>query len=388
MNDELKAAFDRMDQALAEARAALEKPEPGPPSVEVIDARSGATWLFSRIDRFELQDGRWRVWGHPRNANNGYGCDGCYILTDATPFSIWQAARAKGVPCCEPPTVTLHGPHTGNPYRYARIDTMRTVSDGTALTGWRAGNDAVWNTCDIISHVVAESPATIRAACNREGVPCPEEEKPETVAVEDRVGDVWRFGAVGEIAARLCNGEPVLCMRHPTVARNDWCLLRTPIADIQWQAAEAGIDLPPVTVKCSGWTWTRISAVTVKARSNDTLDTTIVGVSDSGTGNEFPLSSARTTPAQVLALCALAGWPKPEVRCEFHYCDGTVCEVDPADVRTATLFRRDTAMSKYTQIELFAQVDGSRWRDVREPVAVVQRMIDACKGDDSSEHTE
>jgi len=128
--------------------------------------------------------------------------------------------------------------------------------------------------------------------------------------------------------------------------------------------------LPPVTVVLDGNGWKSIEKVTCRTPEGK-LRTVVYG-----DGGDAYVDLA---PAHVLALCKLAGWPKPEVRCEFHYCDGTVCEVDPADVRTATLLRRDTAKSKHTQIELFAQVDGSHWRDVREPVAVVQRMIDVCK---------
>lgn len=151
MNDELRAALDKLDAALAEARAAM---EPEPPCDDLRAA-------FARID-WALQDARAAMEPEPEPATEP-----------------------------EPPSVTLHDPHTGNPYRYARIDTMHTVSDGTtALTGWWAGNDAAWNTCDVISHVVAESPAAIRAACAEKGVPCVAEEKPKTVTV-DTTPIVW-----------------------------------------------------------------------------------------------------------------------------------------------------------------------------------------------------
>lgn len=146
------------------------EPEPKPPSVEVMSAATGALRRYKSITSFVRRGAMWEVYG---DTTVGGGT----VHTMTTPFAIWQECIAAGVPCCEPPCVTLHGAHTGNPYRYACIGTMRTVSDGTALTGWWAGNDAAWNTCDIISHVVAESPAAIRAACARKGVPCPEEEK-------------------------------------------------------------------------------------------------------------------------------------------------------------------------------------------------------------------
>jgi hypothetical protein len=128
----------------------------------------------------------------------------------------------------------------------------------------------------------------------------------------------------------------------------------------------------PKTVQCSGWTWTHIRRVTVRARSNGTLDTTIAGVSNSGSGTEFNLHSARSTPVQVLAICAIAGWPEPEVRCVFTYCDGTACEVDPAHVKRVV--KVDMPDARYTHI-----VGGANGRNVREPVAVVEKMLAACR---------
>lgn len=190
-------------------------------------------------------------------------------------------------------------------------------------------------------------------------------EPPRGVVVQCGGRDI-RLATIDEIGAGVCPGAgPRLYVKLGSCL--SWTT--TPLADIIAQAAAAGMELPPVTVQ-AGYDWSHIAEVQRHADG-----TTIFGqVDGEGIHNETSL-----TPAEVCQLCKLAGWPWPDVRCEFHYCDGTPCEIDPADVRTATLFRRDTAMRKHTQIELFAQVDGSRWREVREPVPVVQRMIDACR---------
>lgn len=381
MNEELRAVFARLDAALAEARAARaalekpepEKPEPEPPCVEVVCAKTGATWLFSRIDTFELQDGRWRVWGHPRNANNGYGCDGCYILTDATPFSIWRECVAAGVPCPEPPIVTLHGRHTRNPYRYARIDTMHTVSDGTALTGWWAGNDAAWNTCDIISHVVAESPATIRAACRRAGVPCP----PGEIVLDGANGATAHYREVSGLCAVMVGGMPCIQVSGTQRLGEGDTITTTPIADIRKQAAEAGIELPEVAVNIDSYRWTAIARADCHVCDDGSLLTGIIGVAERY--GEHTIHTSTLTPAQVVRLCELAGWPKPEVRMVLTYADGSACELEcaPADIQNAEY---DAAFhATRVQMQMRNKYMYLVHAYVREPVAVVEAMRDACK---------
>lgn len=75
--------------------------------------------------------------------------------------------------------------------------------------------------------------------------------------------------------------------------------------------------------------------------------------------------------------------PEPEVRMVLTYCDGTTCEVAPDNISGVGIARHATTIETNAPL-----ADGSCVHHVREPVAVVQRMIDACKGDDSSEHTE
>lgn len=358
-----------IDARLA-AWAVPETPEPEPPSVEVIDARSGATWLFSSIDLFERWDGRWRVWGHPRSPD-GYGWDGCYIATAVTPFAIWQECVRKGVPCCDPPSVTLTL-NIGDKWRVFAVNELRVAESGNTFIrciGNRpdyGARYAVENT-----YYVTESPDAIRAACAREGVPCPEEEEPKTITVKDRVGDVWRFTSVNALAARMANGTPMLCIRGPqhTQDSTEWCETKTPLANIRKQAAEAGIDLPPVTVRAVR-EWTSIGRVEVKAASNDGLFCTVRGASD----GRYVVQEFAPEVAEVLALCELAGWPKPQVRCVFTYANGDPCEVDPASVCSVDTIRLPGERSTLVTCE-----DGSTSCFVREPVAVVEAMRDACK---------
>ena len=276
------------------------EPEPKPPSVEVMSAATGALRRYRSITAFERMGTMWWVCGETVGGGN--------VHTMTTPFAIWQSALAAGVPCCDPPYADLTL-NIGDRWRVFSIMELR-VSPHTGNSFIRCiGNRpdygaryAVENT-----YYVTESPDAIRALCDAAGVPCPEEEKPETV-------------------------------------------------------------------QCSGWTWTHIRRVTVRARSNSTLDTTITGVSNSGSGKEFDLHSARTTPAQVVALCKLAGWPKPEVHMVCTFCDGTPCEIDPASVCSVDTIRLPGERSTLVTCE-----DGSTSCFVREPVAVVEAMRDACK---------
>lgn len=190
-----------------------------------------------------------------------------------------------------------------------------------------------------------------RAACAAAGVPC-----------------TMRFDRLTAITARLTfDNKPGLFVTGTVGATDGATFTTTPIADIRKQAAEAGIELPEVTVR-AGYEWSHIAEVQHRADG-----TTIFGqVAGEGIHNETNL-----TPAQVLALCALAGWPRPEVMMVCTYCDGTPCEVNPGDITNVEKVERDAL--RETKIELNPWVGESPRRCVREPVAVVQRMIDACK---------
>jgi hypothetical protein len=166
MNDpELRAAFARLDKALQDARSALgpeaeyytarpepsiqfggnvrltvgtpepePEPEPEQPSVEVVSALGGF-YRFLRITRFQRvphEERHWQVWGWLP----GHGSVNIPIATAATPFSIWQECVRKGVPCCDPPTVTLDV--CGGPWSFICIEAIAPCANTahSRLSAW------------------------------------------------------------------------------------------------------------------------------------------------------------------------------------------------------------------------------------------------------------
>ena len=209
-----------------------------------------------------------------------------------------------------------------------------------------------------------------RAACAAAGVPCPEEEKP-TVTVAHGTGTM-RFDRLTAITARLTlDNKPGLFVTGTVGATDGATFTTTPIADIRKQAAEAGIELPEVTVNIDSYRWTAIERADCHVCDDGSLLTGIIGVAERY--GEHTIHTSTLAPAQVVALCKLAGWPKPQVKCVFAFCDGTACEVDPARVTSVRTFR--TTATRETRVWM----GDDDWRVVREPVAVVQRMIDVCK---------
>ena len=201
--------------------------------------------------------------------------------------------------------------------------------------------------------------------------PCPEEEKPETVTVAHGAG-AMRFDRLTAITARLTlDNKPGLFVTGTVGATDGATFTTTPIADIRKQAAEAGIELPEVTVNIDSYRWTAIERADCHVCDDGSLLTGIIGVAERY--GEHTIHTSTLTPAQVVVLCELAGWPKPEVKCVFAFCDGTACEVDPARVTSVRTFR--TTATRETRVWM----GDDDWRIVREPVAVVQRMIDVCK---------
>mgnify|MGYP000943099275 CR=1 FL=1 len=208
-----------------------------------------------------------------------------------------------------------------------------------------------------------------RAACAAAGVPCPEEE-PKTVNIPTLGNFTVKFAAITSITAAWDDGRA--CLRVVGDGNSiTHVFTTTPLADIQRQAAAAGIELPPVTVNIDSYRWTAIERADCHVCDNGSLLTDIIGVAEQY--GEHTIHTSTLTPAQVLALCALAGWPKPQVKCVFAFCDGTACEVDPARVTSVRTFR--TTATRETRVWM----GDDDWRVVREPVAVVQRMIDVCK---------
>lgn len=334
------------------------EPEPKPPSVEVMSAATGALRRYKSITSFVRRGAMWEVYG-------GTTVGGGTVHTMTTPFAIWQECIAAGVPCCDPPYADLTL-NIGDRWRVFSIMELR-VSPHTGNSFIRCiGNRpdygaryAVENT-----YYVTESPDAIRALCDAAGVPCPEEEKPKTVTVAHGAGTM-RFDRLTTIATKLtAEDKPGLFVVGAVCGTDGATFTTTPLADIQRQATEAGIDLPKVTVS-AGYEWSHIAEVQHRADG-----TTIFGqVAGEGIHNETSY-----TPAQVVALCKLAGWPKPEVHMVCTFCDGTPCEIDPASVCSVDTIRLPGERSTLVTCE-----DGSTSCFVREPVAVVEAMRDACK---------
>ena len=97
MNDELRAAFDLLDDALAEARAALEKPEPEPPCV-ALRMQNGCDVYADTVTLIK----QW----HDRNGDGTWvdyrfrGETMAVVSTDS-PAAIRALCAAAGVPCPE-----------------------------------------------------------------------------------------------------------------------------------------------------------------------------------------------------------------------------------------------------------------------------------------------
>ena len=369
MNDpELRAAFARLDAALAEARAALEKPEPEQeqeqeqPSVEVGGVR------FRGIVHL-------RKWVRPDGSLGayctGYGLSGeaWRRYVDATPFSIWQAAVAAGVPCPGLPSIELTL-NIGDTWRMFAVTELSVSASGNTSIRCLGGRpqyaiDAAIDT----TMYVTESPAAIRAACAEKGVPCPEGEKPETVdIISANTGGIVHLHDLRPIEALI---DP----EHGPCLRVNGYETKAPISDIRAQAAEAGIELPEVTVVLDGNGWKSIEKVTCRTPEGK-LRTVVYG-----DGGDAYVDLA---PAQVVALCKLAGWPKPEVRMVCTLCSGDPCPIDPTLVRGVYGMKTvaDAAgfvRARHTCVQIGETVMPDFNAEVREPVAVVQRMIDACK---------
>jgi hypothetical protein len=373
-----KRYVDETPFSIWEACVAAGVPCPEPPHIIIVEKEVVGTcrWDVADVKAVSASGRGSEVLATARALGPFYTTDWQQVsfYTAMSPAAIRAACDEKGVPC-PPATVEIRGHTGGEPYPFVSI-THISPWDGSGHSGPPGAcvcGTVLWpgrGAQEYTGVATHTTPAAIREACAREGVPCVEE--PKTVdIISANTGGIVHLRDLRPIEA-LIDSEHGLCLRV------NGYVTKAPLADIRAQAKAAGITLPPVTVKCSGWTWTRISAVTVKARSNDTLDTTIVGVSDSGTGNEFPLSSARTTPAQVCQLCKLAWWPKPQVRMVCTYCAGDACEIDPMLVGNVAY--EELHYSHFTRVSIKYR-DGRHYEyRVRESVAQVEAMRDACKG--------
>ena len=207
-----------------------------------------------------------------------------------------------------------------------------------------------------------------------EPTPCVEEEKPKTVTVVGAEScNTFRLSSIDRIVATQSVIGPVLVVnKHATT---------TPLADIIAQAAAAEMELPPVVVQDGeGGEWLEITAVDAFQRPEDDNVRSKIWGKEVKLGR-YSLCTDNTTPGQLLALCKLVRddadpesvnrW-SPEVRMVLTYCDGTPCEIDPAHVKRVV--KVDMPNARYTHI-----VGGANGRNVREPVAVVEKMLAACR---------
>lgn len=346
-----------IDARLA-AWAAPETPEPEPPSVNF-----DGEW-FTQIGQMTTwPDGGVTIYGQTHSGRDWA------LVPDTTQFAIWQECVRKGVPCPEPPTIALLNFYGGPITDVASITEVRRHGNATKIICTHRAQGE-WKTNAVC--LVAETPAAIRALCDAAGVPCPEEEKPRGIDIVHGAGTM-RLDQLTSITAKftLAN-KPGLFVTGTVGATDGATFTTTPIADIRKQAAEAGIELPEVTVNIDSYRWTAIERADCHVCDDGSLLTGIIGVAERY--GEHTIHTSTLTPAQVVVLCELAGWPKPEVGMVLTFCDGEPCEVDPADVQNAEYdaafhATRVQMRNEYMYLAHY----------VREPVAVVEAMLAACK---------
>ena len=348
---------------------------------------------------------RWRVFSimelrvSPRTGNSFIRCIGnrpdygaryavenTYYVTES-PDAIRALCDAAGVPCpptdaddarmpggdnaiasaTTPPTVILHGQvYDDSRFVWARIDGISARPNGCAVGG------ATLSEHRNVSMLMRETPEEVRALCAEAGVPCPEEEKPKTVSIQTLGNFTVKFAAITSITAAWDDGRA--CLRVVGDGNSmTHVFTTTPLADIRKQAAEAGIELPEVTVQLGTTVTLTFSAIT-RIYIDASLRQRIAGKRADYDKPDTGYGTCGATIPQVLALCKLAGWPKPEVRCVFTFCDGEPCEVDPASVCSVDTIRLPGERSTLVTCE-----DGGTSCFVRESVAVVEAMRDACK---------
>ena len=200
--------------------------------------------------------------------------------------------------------------------------------------------------------------------------PRPEEE-PKTVSIPTLGNFTVKFAAITSITAAWDDGRA--CLRVVGDGNSmTHVFTTTPLADIRKQAAEAGIELPEVTVNIDSYRWTAIERADCHVCDDGSLLTGIIGVAERY--GEHTIHTSTLTPAQVVVLCELAGWPKPEVTMVCTYADGDPCEVDPENIFGVGVARHATTIETNTPL-----ADGRCVHHVREPVAVVEAMIDVCQ---------
>jgi len=337
--------------------------EPEPPVVELESLNPEIGIL--RMTRIDV------LHGHPDSPGNSCITGDCVNMllppmasagVNGIPFSIYQAAIAAGVPCCDPPSFTLTG------YNGAELDVCEIVSlcpgtdehgsqseitvhympDGRRMSGW-----------------AMEDPAAIRRLAAENGVPCPAEEKREIV-VDGPNGEVSHWSEVDAIKAVLIGGTGYLQLTGvQDIGRCD-LIVATPLADLRALAALAGIDLPSVRVETKHAMWSGIERIECHWRDG-VVCTGIIGDATSGPRDVW----ADLTPSQALSLCALAGWDEPKCVCVFTTPSGKPLELKPKDIRDVSW--RRCQESAYLELRNMNPQE----RYIRESMGQVEQMLAA-----------
>ncbi|MFA5636366.1 MAG: hypothetical protein WC977_10755, partial [Anaerovoracaceae bacterium] len=180
------------------------------------------------------------------------------------------ACAAAGVPCPEEekPTVSFFINYPPESWVLNSVTDIHVAPEGdTVVTGTKPDGGA----CTFRTTL---TPERVRAACAREGVPCPEGEKPKTVyIISANTGGIVHLHDLRPIEALI---DP----EHGPCLRVNGYETQTPLADIRKQAAEAGIELPEVTVNIDSYRWTAIERADCHVCDDGSLLTGIIGVAE------------------------------------------------------------------------------------------------------------
>jgi len=267
-----------------------------------------------------------------------------------------------GVPC-PAATVTLTDALDGSKFSVRSISTiLPPLSQGFARINGVAADGGL-----LCEQPVAETPEEVRDLCDREGVSYPTYE-PEIVV--DHILGPLTCASIEAIYAKVHSDGRILLF----VRRNGKALgtaTTIPIADLQRRAAEAGMDLPPVMVETHYGDeneWKSISAIKCYYGDSDKL---LYSVRD-GDGMWCAMTE---TPAQVMALCELAGWVKPKCVCVFTTPSGKPLELKPKDIRDVSW--RRCQESAYLELRKKNPLE----RYIRESVGQVEQMLAAFEPD-------
>ena len=307
-------------------------PAPDAPYVELENAQHHMVFPWSHIWDMHSADeaGVSVVWG--TYLLNDKWVNGKGVLVVGTPFDIWEDCHENNIECPEPPSVTFTS-GLGVQWQYIAVTKIIPRVNDYMLSGWARFGDHDYSYG--VKHIaVAKNIDTIRDLCDREGVPYPTYE-PEIVVERDPSIVVARsdggvlLDTITRLTATIHDNKPSLLIEGTRGDHTERFFTTTPISSIVGQAADMDIDLPKVTVETyygDENEWKSISATKCYYGDSDKL---LYSVKD-GDGMWCAMTE---TPAQVIALCALAGWDEPECVCVFTTPSGKPLELKPNDIR-------------------------------------------------------